>query len=138
MAALALARRGHEVDVYEQAKVLKEVGAGLQISANGTRVLGDLGILERVLANAFQPTGKEVRLWSTGKTWRLFDLGTESIARYGFPYVTTHRGDLHDALTDALASGAARTHCIWIITSKRSSRRARASAALRQSSVGHL
>jgi salicylate hydroxylase len=102
VAALALARRGHEVAVYEQAKVLKEVGAGLQISANGTRVLGDLGILERVLANSFQPTGKEVRLWSTGKTWPLFDLGTESIARYGFPYVTTHRGDLHDALTEAL------------------------------------
>jgi len=102
VAALALARRGHEVQVYEQAKVLKEVGAGLQISANGTRVLADIGILDRVLADSIQPTGKEVRLWSTGKTWRLFDLGTESIARYGFPYVTTHRGDLHDALTAAL------------------------------------
>lgn len=102
VAALALARRGFEVAVYEQAKVLKEVGAGLQISANGTRVLSDIGVLERVLGNAFQPTGKEVRLWSTGQTWRLFDLGTESVARYGFPYVTTHRGDLHDTLTDAL------------------------------------
>src|SRR5688500_18383213 len=102
VAALALARRGHEVAVYEQAKVLKEVGAGLQISANGMRVLKDIGILGRVLANSFQPTGKEVRLWSTGKTWRLFDLGAESIARYGFPYVTIHRGDLHDALTAAL------------------------------------
>ena len=102
VAALALVRRGHDVNVYEQAKVLREVGAGLQLSANGTRVLGDIGILERVLTNAFQPIGKEVRLWSTGKTWPLFDLGTESIARYGFPYVTTHRGDLHDALTDAL------------------------------------
>lgn len=116
VAALALARRGHEIAVYEQAKVLKEVGAGLQISANGMRVLSDIGILGRVLANSFQPTGKEVRLWSTGKTWRLFDLGTESIARYGFPYVTIHRGDLHDALTDALRAAQPRAlhldhHC---------------------------
>jgi len=102
VAALALARRGHQVAVYEQAKVLKEVGAGLQISANGMRVFADIGILERVVADSFQPTGKEVRLWSTGKTWRLFDLGTESVARYGFPYGTIHRGDLHDALVDAL------------------------------------
>jgi salicylate hydroxylase len=102
VAALALARRGFEVDVYEQTRVLKEVGAGLQISANGTRVLAELGILERVLATAFQPHGKEVRLWNSGQTWKLFDLGAHSVERYGFPYVTLHRGDLHDALSDAL------------------------------------
>jgi salicylate hydroxylase len=102
VAALALARRGFEVDVYEQARTLKEVGAGLQISANGARVFGDIGILERVVAAAFQPHGKQVRLWNSGKSWKLFDLGTQSIERYGFPYVTVHRGDLHDALADAL------------------------------------
>jgi salicylate hydroxylase len=102
VAALALARRGFDVDVYEQTRALKEVGAGLQISANGTRVFADLGILERVVAAAFQPHGKEVRLWNTGKTWKLFDLGVQSVERYGFPYVTIHRGDLHTALADAL------------------------------------
>jgi salicylate hydroxylase len=101
VAALALARRGFTVDVYEQARALKEVGAGLQISANGTRVFADLGILERVLTTAFQPKGKEVRLWNTGKTWKLFDLGVQSVERYGFPYLTVHRGDLHGALADA-------------------------------------
>jgi salicylate hydroxylase len=102
VAALALVRRGFEVDVYEQATALKEVGAGLQISANGTRVCADLGILERVLADSFQPVGKQVRLWNTGQTWKLFDLGAQSIERYGFPYVTIHRCDLHDALASAL------------------------------------
>lgn len=102
VAALALARRGFEVDVYEQTRALKEVGAGLQLSANGTRVLAEIGVLERVLASAFQPHGKEVRLWNSGKTWKLFDLGAQSVERYGFPYLTTHRGDLHDALADAL------------------------------------
>ena len=39
--------------------------------------------------------GKEIRLWSTGQTWKLFDLGALSVERYGFPYVMFHRGDLH-------------------------------------------
>jgi salicylate hydroxylase len=102
VAALALARRGFEVDVYEQARALKAVGAGLQISANGTRVLAEIGVLDRVLASAFRPEGKEVRLWNSGQTWKLFDLGAQSVERYGFPYVTVHRGDLHDVLTEAL------------------------------------
>src|SRR5689334_22713428 len=102
VAALALARRGCTVDVYEQTRVLKEVGAGLQLGANGTRVLAALGVLEPVLATAFQPRGKEVRLWNSGQTWKLFDLGEQSVERYGFPYVTVHRGDLHNVLADAL------------------------------------
>src|SRR6185503_1653833 len=85
VAALALARRGCRVDVYEQTSALREVGAGLQISANGTRVFADLGILEPVVAAAFQPDGKEVRLWNSGRTWKLFDLGAQSVERYGFP-----------------------------------------------------
>src|SRR5687768_15885447 len=102
VAAIALARRGFTIDVYEQAPALKAVGAGLQLSANGTRVFDDIGVLDRVVAVAFQPVGKEVRLWNTGQTWKLFDLGAQSVQRYGFPYVTIHRGDLHDVLTDAL------------------------------------
>ena len=101
-AALALARRGFAVDVYEQTRVLKEVGAGLQLGANGTRVLAELNVLGQVIASAFQPRGKEVRLWNTGKTWKLFDLGVQSVERYGFPYVTVHRGDLHSVLANAL------------------------------------
>ena len=101
-AALALLRRGFDVEVYEQAPELKEVGAGLQVAANGTRVFDNLGILDAIVANGFQPVGKEVRLWNTGQTWKLFDLGVESIERYGFPYVTIHRGDLHQALADGV------------------------------------
>src|SRR5688500_4699217 len=43
-AALALLRQGFDVDVYEQAPELREVGAGVQVSANGTRVLFALGL----------------------------------------------------------------------------------------------
>jgi len=101
-AALALLKRGIDVDVYEQAAELKEVGAGVQLSANGTRVLHLLGVGEALAALSCEAVGKEVRLWSTGETWKLFDLGAESIARYGFPYLTVYRPDLLSVLADAV------------------------------------
>lgn len=97
-AALALLRRGFDVTVFEQASVLQEVGAGLQISPNGVRVLAALGLEQELLDICFEPQGKEIRLWNTGQTWKLFDLGVESVARYGYPYITVHRNDLHQLL----------------------------------------
>lgn len=101
-AALALLRQGFDVTVYEQADELREVGAGLQISANGSRVLAALGVLEAVQELSSTPTGKRIRLWNTGQSWTLFDLGPESVERYGFPYFTVHRNDLHHTLAAAV------------------------------------
>ena len=102
-AALALTRRGIEVAVYEQAPELRELGAGVQISANGTRVLHALGLKEALEKVQVLPAGKAIRLWNTGQTWKLFDLGMESVARYGSPYITIHRGDLHTVIAHGLA-----------------------------------
>jgi len=102
-ATLALLRAGIDVEVYEQAPELKEVGAGVQISANGTRVLHALGLEEAVARVSSVPTAKEIRLWNTGETWKLFDLGVVSVERYGFPYVLMHRRDLHGMLAEAIA-----------------------------------
>jgi salicylate hydroxylase len=93
-AALALLKKGIDVDVYEQATELREVGAGVQLSANAVRVLHELGVHEDLRALACEASGKEVRLWSTGQTWKLFDLGAVSLERYGFPYYTVYRPDL--------------------------------------------
>jgi salicylate hydroxylase len=101
-AALALIRRGIDVEIYEQAQELRELGAGVQISANGTRVLHALGLKEALERVQVLPAGKAIRLWNTGQSWKLFDLGMESMDRYGSPYITIHRGDLHDALAQAL------------------------------------
>lgn len=101
-AALALLRRGYDVDVYEQAPELREVGAGLQISPNGNRVLHELGVLDAFLALACQAEGKEIRLWNTGQRWKIHDLGEESIARYGFPYCTAYRPDLLAVLAEGV------------------------------------
>lgn len=101
-AALALLRRGFDVTVFEQAPELQELGAGLQISSNGVRVLFALGLEEELRKICFIPAGKEVRLWNTGDTWKLFDLGVVSVERYGFPYITVHRNDLHQLLIKAV------------------------------------
>lgn len=101
-AALALLQRGYDVDVYEQAATLGEFGAGVQIAANGSRVLRALGLegaMERVVCVA---AAKEVRIWNTGQTFKLFDLGEDSVRRFGAPYWFVHRGDLHTVLRDAV------------------------------------
>src|ERR1700748_610180 len=101
-AALALTRRAIDVTVYEQAPELRELGAGVQVSANGTRVLYALGLKDALEKVQVLPSGKAIRLWNTGQSWKLFDLGMESAERYGFPYLTFHRGDLHSVLAQAL------------------------------------
>src|SRR5262245_52331244 len=101
-AALALLRSGIAVDIYEQAPELKELGAGVQISSNGTRVLYALGLGPAIERLGVVVAGKEIRLFSTGQTWKLFDLGLVSVERYGFPYMMFHRGDLHAALLDGI------------------------------------
>jgi salicylate hydroxylase len=101
-AALALQQKGFPVRVFEQAPVLREVGAGVQISANGTRVLHALGLARGLKEIAWVPEGKEIRVWNTGETWPLFDLGLVSVERYGFPYYMLHRADLHALLAEAV------------------------------------
>ncbi len=105
-AALALLARGVHVEVFEQASALRELGAGVQLGPNGTRVLIALGLgpaLERTVCPA---SGKEIRLWNTGQSWKLFDLGESAVARYGAPYWMVHRGDLHAALLEAVRHAA--------------------------------
>jgi salicylate hydroxylase len=101
-AALALLKRGYDVDVYEQAAELREVGAGVQLSANGIRVLHELGVYDAFRALACEVEGKEIRLWDSGQTWKLFDLGAESVARYGFPYFMVYRPDLLAVLAEGV------------------------------------
>jgi len=101
-AALALLRRGADVDVYEQALELKEVGAGIQISPNGNRALDWLGVFHALEARSSHPDAKNVRLWNTGRTWSAFDFGIEAVRRFGYPYLTVYRPDLLQVLADAV------------------------------------
>ena len=91
-----------DLSIFEQAPKVGEIGAGFQMSANGTRVLSYLGLTAAMKSIAWQPEGKEIRIWNSGQTWKLFDLGAESVERYGFPYLMFHRADLHRLLVAAV------------------------------------
>ncbi|MCY3811525.1 MAG: FAD-dependent monooxygenase [Gammaproteobacteria bacterium] len=100
-AALSLAQSGFEVEVFEQAPEFGEVGAGIQLSPNATRVLHHLGLAEALEACAFLPEGTEFRSWRTGRLISNSPLGESARASYGFPYYHVHRGDLLAVLVAA-------------------------------------
>jgi salicylate hydroxylase len=106
VAGLSLLQRDIDVEIFEQASELRELGAGVQLSANGTRVLIALGLEREMLGIASEPSGKQIRLFSTGRTWKLLDLGVSSRAIYGAPYWMVHRGDLHRVLIEAFNARA--------------------------------
>jgi salicylate hydroxylase len=97
VAGLALLQRGIDVEIFEQASELRELGAGVLIA---------LGLEPAMLGIASEPLGKQIRLFSTGRTWKLFDLGVSSRAIYGAPYWMVHRGDFHRVLVDAFETRA--------------------------------
>jgi len=100
--ALCLARVGFRVTVLEQAKALGEVGAGVQISANGARVLYHLGLADALNRVAFRPESGEMRHWQTGETLSSRPLGQASEQDFGFPYFHLHRADFHSILATEL------------------------------------
>ena len=100
-AALALMKQGFDVQLFEQAKVLGEIGAGLQISPNGNRVLAALGLTEAIAGIAAEPQGKKVRLWDPCRIWNVLALGATSRAISGFPQQTGHAGDRDQVLLEA-------------------------------------
>src|SRR5260221_13334687 len=79
-AALALLKRGIDVEVYEQSNLLKEVGAGVQMGSNGTRVLYALGLEDALSRIQVLPARREIRHWRTGETWNWFELGAAKAA----------------------------------------------------------
>ena len=103
-AALSLAQSGFEVEVFEQAPEFGEVGAGIQLSPNATRVLHHLGLAEALEACAFLPERTEFRSWKTGRLISNSPLGESARASYGFPYYHIHRGDLLAVLVAAARS----------------------------------
>jgi salicylate hydroxylase len=106
VAALALLQRGFPVELYEQAADLREIGAGVQISSNGSRVLCALGLRQAMEAIASVPGAKDMRLFNTGQAWRVQDLGAAAESRFGSPYWQVHRGDFHQVLVQSLADRA--------------------------------
>ena len=106
-AALCLAEAGFEVALFEQSAEFGEIGAGIQLSPNCTRVLHHLGLEPALAASAFLPQGVEFRAWRSGEVVGSSALGQTVRDRYGFPYCSIHRGDLLRVLLDAVAERTA-------------------------------
>ena len=101
-AALACARAGWQVDLLEQSPVFGEVGAGIQLGPNVVRVLDAMGLGAALRQVAAIPTHLEVRNALTTERLGVLPLGHRAAQRYGAPYVTIARADMHTLLLDAV------------------------------------
>ena len=102
VAAVLLRRKGFDVTVYEQAAGFSRLGAGINLSPNVTRVLQEVGILDRLRNIGVMTSGWLSRKWDSGETLFELPLGPQAEARYGAPYITIHRGDFHAELISAV------------------------------------
>ncbi len=105
-AAITLASKGIEVDIYEQAPELREVGVGLHLGSNGSRILHRLGLGERLDEMGVRPAALEVRKWIDGQVLTRQPMGEEWAAEFGAPYYTVHRADLLRVLAESVPEGS--------------------------------
>ena len=97
-AASCLMKAGYDVEVYEQAPELSEIGAGIQLSANAMHVLNDLGLGRAIAEMSVRPGAYVFRLHDSGEIIGQFPLADEHERLNGAPYNQLHRADLHDLL----------------------------------------
>ena len=109
--ALAARRAGWEARLFEQAAEFSEVGAGLQLGPNATRILREWELLRGdLLQQAVAPPRLRVRDGADGAELATLELGAAIARRYGAPYLTLHRADLHAALLAAARDAGTRLH----------------------------
>ncbi len=102
--ALALRQRGLAAEVFEQAAELTEIGAAVALSANATRELQRLGMLNDIEAVATEPTELIFRSWQDGRRIAAHPVRQDGRyrGRFGAPYLGIHRADLQRVLSGAL------------------------------------
>jgi len=101
-AAFACARQAQAVHVLERADRFGEVGAGIQLGPNVTRILQGWGLADALSAVAAFPARLAVRSALTARELAARELGESIREQYGAPYATVHRADLHRLLLDAV------------------------------------
>ncbi|WP_036505681.1 FAD-dependent oxidoreductase [Nocardia aobensis] len=98
--AFALSRLGLRVRVLERAERFGEVGAGIQLAPNCTRILAEYGLLEQARARGVVPDRMVMRDAVDASELTALDL-RDLERRYGYPYLVIHRSDLHALFLDA-------------------------------------
>jgi salicylate hydroxylase len=104
-AAIALRRAGVDVSLFEQTIAQREVGAGIQISPNASRLLGRYGLGEAMARVAVRPSAIVFRRWQDGRVLGREELGDSIESQYGAPYYHFHRADLIELLAEAFGRG---------------------------------
>jgi salicylate hydroxylase len=100
--AIALQRYGLDIDIYEQAAELREVGAAVALSANGTRFFELAGLGPRLASHWFEVSALIYRDGRTGRLIGHHPAGTAYRERFGAPYIGIHRADLQAVLSGAV------------------------------------
>ncbi len=93
-AALSLRQAGFDVEIYEQAPELTQIGGGINMGPNAARVLRRLGLGPGLDREGVRPLGTHQRRWQDGRTLQKALLNPQCEALYGAPHVTIHRADL--------------------------------------------
>jgi 2-polyprenyl-6-methoxyphenol hydroxylase-like FAD-dependent oxidoreductase len=101
-AALSLRRAGFAVDVYEQAPQLTQIGGGINMAPNATRILYRLGLGDGLDRAAVRPVGTHQRRWQDGRTLQRSPLNPRCEQLYGAPHLTIHRADLLSVIAAAV------------------------------------
>ncbi len=101
-AALGLRRRGYRVAIYEQAAVLGDVGAGVMLSPNATRILRHWGLGDAVARIGYRPRFTVVRDGRSGAALATTLLGQHGFHTDGSPFLYVHRADLYALLLEAV------------------------------------
>ena len=105
-AALAASRAGWDVRLFERASAFSEVGAGVQLGPNVVKVLHGWGLADALKEVAAFPERLQVRSAVSGQLLGELPLGAAMAQRYGAPYLTIHRADLHGVLLHAVQQHA--------------------------------
>ena len=98
VSALCLNKKGYEVEMYEQSEVLSELGAGVQLSPNATRVLDYLELTDDLKPHIFEPRSFQFLNYKTEKIISKRELGLKIQDDFGFPNFDVHRADLQKVL----------------------------------------
>lgn len=101
-AALSLLKAGFDVHVYEQVRELREVGAGLVLSPNASRILYSLGLQDAMERAGDAPLAWRQRRWQDGKTLLLSPMAAADPPRFATPLYTSHRADILGMLAAAI------------------------------------
>ena len=101
-AALACSRAGWQARVFERASEFSEVGAGIQMGPNVVRVLNSWDLAQGLASVAAFPESLQARDAVSGAELGVLRLGAVAVQRYGAPYATIHRADLHRLLLQTL------------------------------------